>query len=68
MCKETLRLAGGPTRIPVVGELAPLVVEYREALTELGFNRHTVAEHTRLMADLSQWLAEQVEGRAGHGR
>lgn len=57
MCKQVLRLAGGPSRIPVVGELAPLVREFREALTELGFNRHTVAEHTRLIADLSGWLA-----------
>jgi len=57
MRKRTLQLAGGPSRIPVVGELAPLVGEFREALTRSGFNRHTVADHTHLMADLSEWLA-----------
>jgi integrase/recombinase XerD len=59
MCKEALRLAGGPSRIPVVGELAPFVGEFRDALTGLGFDRHTVAAHTWLMADLSGWLAER---------
>ena len=58
MCKQGLRLAGGPRRIPVAGELAPLVERFREVLTENGFNRHTVAAHTHLMADLSGWLTE----------
>jgi site-specific recombinase XerD len=59
MCKQALRLAGGPRRIPVVGQLAPFVERFREVLTEDGFNRHTVAAHTRLMADLSGWLMER---------
>ena len=56
MGKDTMRLAGEPSRIPVSGELAPLVDGFRKALAEGGFNRHTVTTHTHLIADLSEWL------------
>lgn len=54
-----LRLAGGTARIGVTGPLAPLVAGYRAALTEQGFNRWGVAQHTYLMARVSGWLAAQ---------
>jgi site-specific recombinase XerD len=59
MCRETLQWAGGASRIPVTGELSPLVEEFRNVLRENGFNRRTVAAHTRLVADLSTWLNER---------
>lgn len=55
--KDTMRLAGEPSRIPIAGELSPVVDEFRRALTDGGFNRHTVTTHTHLIADLSSWLA-----------
>ena len=56
MGKDVMRLAGEPSRIPVSGELSPVVEDFRRVLAEGGFNRHTVATHTHLIADLSRWL------------
>jgi integrase/recombinase XerD len=53
------RLAGGPARIEVTGTLAPFAGAFREALTERGFARWAVAQHTHLMANLSLWLGGQ---------
>lgn len=59
MSRERREWAGGLSRIAVTGELAPLVEEFRTDLRENGFKRHTVAEHTHLVADLSGWLSKQ---------
>jgi hypothetical protein len=57
MRSNGLRLAGGPVRIEVTGPLAPWVGGLRSALTDRGFARWAVAQHTHLMADLSLWLS-----------
>jgi hypothetical protein len=59
MGKDAVRLDGEPNRIPVSGELAPLVDEFRKVLNDGGFNRPTVTTHTHLIADLSEWLTMQ---------
>jgi integrase/recombinase XerD len=51
-------LVGGPARIAVTGPLASFAVGLRAELTRQGFNRWAVAKHTRLLAHLSEWLAE----------
>ena len=53
------RLVGAPTRIKVTGPLAPWVARLRSSLTEQGFNRAAVTQHTRLMAHLSRWLLKR---------
>lgn len=53
------RLAGGPARIEVTGPLAPWVAGLRSSLTDQGFARWAVTQHTHLMAHLSRWLSEQ---------
>jgi site-specific recombinase XerD len=53
------RLAEGPARIKVAGPLAPWAGGFRSALTEQGFARWAVAQHTHLMAHLSRWLSGQ---------
>lgn len=53
------RLAGGLARIEVTGPLAPWVREFRSALTDQGFARWAVAQHTHVMAHLSRWLSER---------
>jgi site-specific recombinase XerD len=53
------RLVGASTRIEVTGPLAPWVARFRSSLTDQGFSRSVVTQHTRLMADLSRWLLEQ---------
>jgi len=53
------RLVGAPTRIKVVGPLTPWVARFRSSLTDQGFTRSVVTQHTRLMAHLSLWLLEQ---------
>jgi site-specific recombinase XerD len=50
-------LAGEPPRVPVTGPLAPFAVGMRAWLTQQGFTRHVVTQHTHLLAHLSAWLA-----------
>lgn len=50
------QLAGGRTRITVAEPLAPFVVGLRAELTRQGFTRWVVAQHTHLLAHLSEWL------------
>jgi integrase/recombinase XerD len=52
------QLAGGPARVEVTGVLAQFARGYRTALTDSGFARWAVAQHTHLMAHLSIWLGE----------
>lgn len=59
MRRSGTQLAGGRSLIEVTGPLAPFTVGFRTALTEQGFTRWIVAQHTHLMADLSRWLAER---------
>jgi integrase/recombinase XerD len=53
------RLVGAPTRIKVAGPLAPWVAGFRSSLTDQGFSRSVVTQHTRLMAHLSRSLLDQ---------
>jgi site-specific recombinase XerD len=53
------QLAGGPARVEVAGVLSPFAVGFRAALTDQGFARWAVAQHTHLMAHLSVWLDER---------
>ena len=53
------RLAGGPARIEVTGPLASWVGGFRSWLTDQGFARWAVAQHTHVMADVSRWLSER---------
>jgi integrase/recombinase XerD len=53
------QLAGGPARVEVAGVLAPFAGGFRAALTDQGFARWAVVQHTHLMAHLSMWLDEQ---------
>jgi hypothetical protein len=51
-------LASSRTRIAVPGPLGPFTVGLRAELTREGFTRQVVAQHTHLLADMSQWLAK----------
>lgn len=59
MRRHGSRLAGGPARVEVAGVLSPFADGFRAALTDRGFTRWVVAQHTHLMADLSGWLGER---------
>lgn len=59
MRRSGSRLAGGRARVEVAGVLAPFAEGFRAALTDRGFTRWVVAQHTHLMADLSAWLGER---------
>jgi integrase/recombinase XerD len=59
MSRRGSRLAGGRGRIVVTGPLATFAAGLRMELTGQGFNRHAVAQHTHLLAHLSEWLAER---------
>jgi integrase/recombinase XerD len=59
MSRRGSRLAGGPARIAVTGPLAAFAIGLRAELTAEGFTRWAVAQHTRLLAHLSEWLAER---------
>lgn len=59
MDRASSLLAGGPARIEVTGVLAPLAREFRQRLTDQGFARWAVAQHTHLMANLSVWLSAE---------
>ncbi|MFD9947468.1 tyrosine-type recombinase/integrase [Nonomuraea sp. NPDC059023] len=56
---ETIFSSGTRSRIEVAGPLAPYARGFRTALTEQGFTRWIVAQHTHLMAHVSRWLVEQ---------
>jgi hypothetical protein len=53
------RLVGVPTRVKVIGPLAPWVARFRSSLSEQGFTRSAVTQHTRLLAQLSRWLLDR---------
>src|SRR6266536_1524672 len=53
------RLAGGPARIEVTGPLASWAGGFRSWLTDQGFARWAVAQHTHVMAHVSLWLFER---------
>ncbi len=46
-------------RVLVAGRLAPYVRPFAEELVGQGYAELTVAEHVRLTAHLSRWLASQ---------
>jgi integrase/recombinase XerD len=47
------------SRVPVAGPLAPYVGGFAEDLAIKGYAESTVAEHVRLIAQLSRWMANQ---------
>lgn len=48
------------SRVPVSGPLAPYVRGFAEELAAKGYAELTVAEHVRLTAQLSRWMAKQT--------
>jgi site-specific recombinase XerD len=51
-------LAGRPSRIAVAGPLEPFTLGFRAWLTDRGFTRHVVTQHTHLLAHMSGWMLE----------
>jgi site-specific recombinase XerD len=48
-----------PSRVRVTGPLVPYVDGFSSELAELGYSLESMANHVRLMAYLSRWLASQ---------
>jgi hypothetical protein len=48
-----------PLRVRVTGPLVPYVDGFSSELAELGYSLESMANHVRLMAHLSRWLASQ---------
>jgi len=51
-------LAGQPPRVAVTGPLAPFALGFRAWLTDRGFTRHVVTQHTHVLAHMSGWMLE----------
>ena len=51
-------LAGQPSRIAVAGPFGPFTRGFRGWLTDRGFTRHVVTQHTHLLAHMSGWMLE----------
>jgi hypothetical protein len=48
-----------PSRVRVTGPLVPYIHGFSSELAELGYSPESMANHVRLMAHLSRWLARQ---------
>jgi site-specific recombinase XerD len=55
-------VGGNPSRVRVIGPLAPYTSGFRAALEAQGYRRNAVADQLRLMAHASRWLADRGLG------